>query len=65
MNFGQYNYKYTTGIEYQKITNFLNKTNDQPSKFKTRKQVEVNRFTNNGEYNPDSQIKFNSEVKSM
>ena len=28
-------------MQYEKITNLLNKTNDQPSKFKTKEWVEV------------------------
>ena len=49
-------------MEYQKITNLLNKTNDQPSKFRTRKCVEVNDYTNNGKDNPDSLIRFNTTM---
>lgn len=38
---------------------FTEQTNDQPSKFRTRKWVEVNDYTNNGKYGPDSSIRFN------
>ena len=45
-------------MKYQKITNFLNKANNQQS----REWVNVNGFTNNGVYNPNSQIKFNTPM---
>ena len=45
-------------MEYHKITNLLEKTIDQPSKFRIRKWVEINHYTNNGEYNPGNQIRF-------
>ena len=41
MNFDYYNHKYIRRMEYQKIKNLLDKTNDQPSKFRTREWVEV------------------------
>ena len=37
MNFYYYDYKYTARMEYQKFTNLLDKTNDQPLKLTTRK----------------------------
>ena len=39
------------------MTNLLNKSNDQPSKFKTRKWVEVS-DDSNGTYKTRMQIKF-------
>ena len=44
-------------MEYQKITNLLDNTPKQPTKFRTKYWVEVNDDTR-GTYNTDSQIKF-------
>ena len=44
-------------MEYQKITNLLDNTPNQPTKFRTKYWVEVNDDTR-GTYNTDSQIKF-------
>ena len=45
-------------MAYHKITLLLFKTSDQSSKFRTRKSVEINDFTNNWAYSPDSKIEF-------
>ena len=45
-------------MAYHKITHLLFKTSDQSSKFRTRKSVEINDFTNNWAYSPDSKIEF-------
>ena len=44
-------------MEYQKITNLLDNTPNQPTKFRTKYWVEVNDDTR-GTYNTDKQIKF-------
>ena len=44
-------------MEYQKTTNLLDKTADQPSKFRTRKWVEVN-YDAWGTYKVGKQVKF-------
>ena len=44
-------------VEYQKIINLLDNTPYQPSKFKTKNQVEINDDAR-GTYNTNSQIKF-------
>ena len=44
-------------MEYQKITNLLDNVPHQPTKFRTKKWVEVNDDTR-GTYDTDSQIKF-------
>ena len=46
MNFDYYSYKYIATMEYHNITILLEKTNDQPSKLKTRVWVEVNDVSN-------------------
>ena len=43
-------------MEYQKIINLLG-TNNEPSKFKTKKWIEVN-DESRGRYNPGDEIKF-------
>ena len=45
MKFNHYNYEYRVR-EYQNIANLLNKTKDQPSKFRTREWVKVNDVSN-------------------
>ena len=47
-------------MAYHKITHLLIKTSDQSSKFRTRKSFEINYFTNNWAYSPDSKIEFNT-----
>ena len=64
MNFDYHNYKYVTTMEYQKIPH-LDETNDQTSKVRTRKWVEVNDYTNNGAYSPGSDIKFNTTMMKL
>ena len=44
-------------MEYQKITNLIDDTSNQPSKFRTRNWVEIN-DESRGAYNVNSQIKF-------
>ena len=54
-------------MEYEKITNLLDDTTNQLSKFRRRNQVEINDETR-GTYNKDNQIKFktlNNNVKFM
>ena len=46
MNVYCYNYNYTVRMEYQNIKHLLDKTTDQPSKFRTRKLVEVSDVSN-------------------
>ena len=48
-------------MEYQKITNLLDYTQNQPSKFKTKK-FGRNKCDSRGTYSPGSKIKFNSSV---
>ena len=44
-------------MEYQKIINLLNKTPNQPTKFRTKNWVEINNDSR-GTYNTNSQIKL-------
>ena len=48
-------------MEYQKITNLIDDTSNQPSKFKTRNWVEIN-DESRGAYNVNSQIKFKTTM---
>ena len=48
-------------MEYQKISNFLDNTSNQPSKFKTKSWVEIN-GKSRGTYNINSQIKFKTTM---
>ena len=48
-------------MEYQKIINLLDNTPNQPSKFGTKKWVEINDDAR-GTYNKDSQIKFKTSM---
>ena len=48
-------------MEYQKITNLLDNASNQPSKFKTKKWVEID-DESRGVYNFNSQIKFESTI---
>ena len=44
-------------MEYQKITNLLDNAPNQPSKFKTKKWVQIN-DESWGTYNKDNEIRF-------
>ena len=57
MNVYCYNYNYTVRLEYQNIKHLLDKTTDQPSKFRTRKLVEVSDVSNET-YKTGKQIDF-------
>ena len=48
-------------MEYQKITNLLDKASNKPSKFRTKKSTEINDESRGG-YNVNSQIKFKSTI---
>ena len=48
-------------MEYQKIANLINKTPNQPSKFRTRNWAEIN-DESRGAYNVNSQIKFKTTM---
>ena len=48
-------------MEYQKITNVLDNTQNEPSKFRTRNWVEIN-DESRGKYNKDNQIKFETSM---
>ena len=48
-------------MEYQKIANLIDDTSNQPSKFRTRKLVEIN-DESRGTYNVNSQIKFKTTM---
>ena len=48
-------------MEYKKIANFLDGTSNQPSKFKTKKWVEIN-DESRGTDNVNSQIKFKTTI---
>ena len=48
-------------MEYQKIINLLDKTPNQPSKFRTKSWVEINDNAR-GRYNSNSQIKFKTSL---
>ena len=51
-------------MEYQKIINFLDKTPNQATKFRTKKWIETNNDSR-GTYNTNSQLKFkNSMLRS-
>ena len=49
-------------MEYQKITNLLNIASNQPSKFRTKKWIEINDDRRRGRYNVNSQIKFKTTM---
>ena len=51
-------------MEYQQITNLLDNTPSQPSKFRTKSWVKINNESR-GTYNVNTQIKFNGKVKFM
>ena len=48
-------------MEYQKITNLIDDTSNQPSKFRTRNWVEIN-DESRGVYNVNSQVKFKTTM---
>ena len=48
-------------MEYQKIANLIDDTSNQPSKFRTRKWVEIN-DESRGAYNVNNQIKFKTTM---
>ena len=48
-------------MEYQKITNLIDDTSNQPSKFRTKNWVEIN-DESRGAYNVNSQIKFKATM---
>ena len=48
-------------MEYQKIINLLGNASNQPSKFRTKSQVEINHESRGG-YNVNSQIKFKTTI---
>ena len=48
-------------MEYQTITNLIDGTPNQPSKFRTRNWVEINEHIR-GAYNVNSQIKFKTTM---
>ena len=48
-------------MEYQKIINLLENTPNQPTKFRTKKWVEIN-DESRGTYNTNSQIKFKTSM---
>ena len=48
-------------MQYQKIANLIHDTSNQPSKFRTRKWVEIN-DESRGAYNVNSQIKFKATM---
>ena len=48
-------------MEYQKIIDLLDNTTTQPSKFKTKKWVETNKY-GRGMYNTISQTKFKTTM---
>ena len=48
-------------MEYQKIVNLLDNTQNQPSKFRTNNQVEAN-DDSRGRYKNNSQIKFQTSM---
>ena len=48
-------------MEYQKITNLLDNTQNEPSKFRTRNSVEIN-DESRGTYHKINQIKFKTSM---
>ena len=48
-------------MECQKITNIIDNTSNQPSKFRTRNWVEINNESR-GAYNVNSQLKFKTTM---
>ena len=48
-------------MEYQKISNLIDDTSNQPSKFRTKNWVEIN-DESRGTYNVNSQIKLKTAM---
>ena len=48
-------------MEHQKIINLLDNTSNQPTKFRTKKWIEIN-DEERGIYNTNSQIKFKTSM---
>ena len=48
-------------MEYQKITNLLHNTPNQPTKFRTKNWVKIN-DKSRGMYNKDNQIRFKTSM---
>ena len=48
-------------MEYQKIINLLDNTPNQPTKFRTKKRVEIN-YESRGTYNTNNQIRFKDSI---
>ena len=48
-------------MEYQKLSNLIDDTSNQPSKFRTKNWVEIN-DESRGVYNVNSQIKFKTTL---
>ena len=48
-------------MKYQKITNLLYSTSNQPSKFRTRNWIEINHDIR-GAYSPNKQIRFKTAI---
>ena len=48
-------------VEYQKITNLLDNTPNQPFRFRTKNWVEVI-YDSRGTYNTNTQIKFKTSI---
>ena len=48
-------------MEYQKITNLIDGASNQPSKFRTKKWVEI-KYKPRGTYNFNTQIKFKTTM---
>ena len=51
-------------MEYQKILNLLHNKSNQPTKFRTKKWVEIN-YDARGTYNTNSQIKFKKSMSIL
>ena len=54
-------YKEREGMQYKKIMNYLDKTNNQPSKLKTKNYVEVNDESRR-RYNTGGKMKFKTTM---
>ena len=48
-------------MEYQKIINFLNNTPNQPTKFRTKKWIEINDESRRT-YDSNSQVRFKTSM---
>ena len=49
-------------MKYRKLTNLLDNVSNQPSKFRTKNQIEINDSVRRGAYSPDKQIKFKTSI---